>query len=570
MGIWIIFAVIIAGIAVASAASKGNRNRIEEEKTKDNWGKFQENEYTSEELENISSYYKLIREDSFFVDDITWNDLDMDRLYGMMDISRSSIGREYLYKTLRMPEFDLQKIKEFDDSAEWIDLNDKTRYAAQSKLERLGFVKNFSFADHIDAVQNLKPIGSGISILLDVLLAAAILFMIFVNAPAGIIIAVGIALVSTAVYFKKKPAIEPYFFSMSQVSRMVRTAWDLKDIKGDLKNAPHSLRKAVSDTERYSESLRGCIKGDWLIADSRSTGSPGEVFMNYIRMFTHVDILHYNRAIPRMHGKKKEITGLYESFGYLETLICVASFRDALKFYSFPELYDTDPENESSFELTDVIHPMIEDAVPNSIRIEKGDGKDILITGSNASGKSTFLKSVALNAILSQSIATSTSRSYKAPLYRIYSSMSLKDDLAARGSYYMVEIQSLKRIIDAAADDTGAPVICFVDEVLRGTNTVERIAASSAILENMSRMKALTFAATHDIELTYLLDKDYANYHFREEMTDSGVEFSYKILEGPATTRNAIALLDNLGYDKEIIEKAKARAESFMKTGIWR
>ena len=89
MGIWIIFAVIIAGIAVASAASKGNRNRIEEEKTKDNWGKFQENEYTSEELENISSYYKLIREDSFFVDDITWNDLDMDRLYGMMDISRS-------------------------------------------------------------------------------------------------------------------------------------------------------------------------------------------------------------------------------------------------------------------------------------------------------------------------------------------------------------------------------------------------------------------------------------------------------------------------------------------------
>ena len=255
----------------------------------------------------------------------------MDRLYWMMDISRSSIGREYLYKTLRMPEFDLQKIKEFDDSAEWIDLNDKTRYAAQSKLERLGFVKNFSFADHIDAVQNLKPIGSGISILLDILLAAAIFFMIFVNAPVGIIVAVGIALVSTAVYFKKKPAIEPYFFSMSQVSRMVRTAWDLKDIKGDLKNAPHSLRKAVSDTERYSESLRGCIKGDWLIADSRSTGSPGEVFMNYIRMFTHVDILHYNRAIPRMHGKKKEITGLYESFGFLETLICVASFRDAVE-----------------------------------------------------------------------------------------------------------------------------------------------------------------------------------------------------------------------------------------------
>ncbi len=208
--------------------------------------------------------------------------------------------------------------------------------------------------------------------------------------------------------------------------------------------------------------------------------------------------------------------------------------------------------------------------MPNSLVIEKGDEKDILITGSNASGKSTFLKSVALNAILSQCLATSLSESYRAPVYRVYSSMSLRDDLAAGGSYYMVEIKSLKRIIDAAAKEDGAPVICFVDEVLRGTNTVERIAASSAILENLSRMNALTFAATHDIELTKLLESDYTNYHFREEMTDSGVEFSYKILEGPATTRNAIALLDNLGYDSEIIQKARKRAEEFTQTGVWR
>lgn len=568
MGIWIIFGVIIAGIAVASISSKGNRNKLEEEKIKDNWGRFQDNDYTSEELENISSYYKLVRGDSYYVDDITWNDLEMDRLYKSMDISRSSIGREHLYKTLRLPKFDLEEIREFDAAAEWMGHNDNTRYATQSKLDRLGFVKNFSFADHIDAVQSLKPIGSGISVLMDILLAAAVIFMIFVNAPAGIIMAVGVALISTAIYFKKKPKIEPYFLSLSQVSRMVRTAWDLKDISGEYKNAPTGLREAVRNIEIYSEGLRGCIKGDWLIADSRSTGSPGEVFMNYIRMFTHVDIIHYNRAIPRMHGKKKEIRGLYESFGFLETVICAASFREAADRFSFPELEAGDGEG-ASFELKGVIHPLIENAVPNSLVIEKGDKKDILITGSNASGKSTFLKSVAINAILSQCIATSLSESYRAPMYRIFSSMSLRDDLAAGGSYYMVEIKSLKRIIDAAQSE-GAPVICFVDEVLRGTNTVERIAASSAILENLSHMNALTFAATHDIELTRLLEADYTNYHFREEMTDSGVEFSYKILEGPATTRNAIALLDNLGYDNQIIQKARKRAEEFTQTGVWR
>ncbi len=570
MGIWIIFAIIIVGIFIASISTQGSRNKMEEDKIRDNWGKLQSNEYSSEEFENIASYYRLVRQDGYYIDDITWNDLEMDRIYKSMDITRSSVGREHLYKTLRIPGFNREELKGFDECAEWIGRNEDVRIATQSKLDRLGYVKNFSFVDYIDSVQSLNPIGSGISIFMDILLAATILFTIFVNAPAGIIMVIATALVSTAIYFKKKPTIEPYFHSLSQVSRMVRAAWDIKDISAGYASAPGNLRKIIKELDDDSESLRGCIKGDWLIADSRSTGSPGEVFMNYIRMFTHVDIIHYNHAIPRLHGKKKEIMGLYENFGMLETIICTASFRDTVMFYSFPELYEAESLEGASFELKDVIHPLISNAVPNSITINAGDKKDCLITGSNASGKSTFLKSVAINTLLSQSIATSLSRSYKAPMYRVYSSMSLRDDLAAGGSYYMVEIQSLKRIIDEAADSSKPPVICFVDEVLRGTNTIERIAASSAILENLSRMNALTFAATHDIELTYLLESDYTNYHFREEMTDDGVEFSYKILDGPATTRNAIALLDNLGYDKEIIEKARARAENFMNTGVWR
>lgn len=94
--------------------------------------------------------------------------------------------------------------------------------------------------------------------------------------------------------------------------------------------------------------------------------------------------------------------------------------------------------------------------------------------------------------------------------------MSLKDDLGGKNSYYIVEIKALKRIL-TAAEQTGCPVLCFVDEVLRGTNTVERIAASSEILKYLKDKNVLCFAATHDIELTAILSGCYDNYHFRKK-----------------------------------------------------
>ena len=123
--------------------------------------------------------------------------------------------------------------------------------------------------------------------------------------------------------------------------------------------------------------------------------------------------------------------------------------------------------------------------------------------------------------------------------------------------------------MDAAAKK-GERIICFIDEVLRGTNTVERIAASSEILKNLADAGVMCFAATHDIELTHILEKDYANYHFTEEVKDGNVIFSYILHDGRATSRNAIKLLEVIGYDKNIISKAEDRANEFINNGIWR
>ncbi|MBE6000627.1 MAG: hypothetical protein E7239_04410 [Sarcina sp.] len=113
------------------------------------------------------------------------------------------------------------------------------------------------------------------------------------------------------------------------------------------------------------------------------------------------------------------------------------------------------------------------------------------------------------------------------------------------------------------------PVLCCIDEVLRGTNTVERIAASAEILRCFAGRNVLCFAATHDLELTSLLGDVFDNYHFSEEIEDGDVRFSYRLQSGPSTTCNAIALLGALGYDRTLVDSARTRADRFLAEGRW-
>ena len=100
-------------------------------------------------------------------------------------------------------------------------------------------------------------------------------------------------------------------------------------------------------------------------------------------------------------------------------------------------------------------------------------------------------------------------------------------------------------------------------------HTVERIAASTEILELLAGQNAFCFAATHDIELTELLKKQYDNYHFEEQVEEDDVIFDYRLREGKAMTRNAIKLLHMIGYDPKIVERAQERVEHFVEHGSW-
>ncbi|MFG6348845.1 MAG: hypothetical protein K1W15_09035, partial [Lachnospiraceae bacterium] len=286
--------------------------------------------------------------------------------------------------------------------------------------------------------------------------------------------------------------------------------------------------------------------------------------MDYIRILFHIDLIKICSMAEELKKHEKELIGIYNTTGYLDSMVSIASFRAGTGSWCVPVLHRAASKRDITMEFTELYHPLLDEPVKNSASADRS----ILITGSNASGKSVFIKTVALNAIFAQTIYTVLADSYSSCFFNIYSSMALRDDIFSNESYYIVEIKSLKRIIDKASK-ADIPVLCFIDEVLRGTNTLERIASSSKILEYIADAKAMCFAATHDLELAKILSGRFDNYHFEEKVEENNVVFDYKLRKGTTKTRNAIKLLEMIGYNQHITKGAEKAAQFFLENGFW-
>ena len=192
--------------------------------------------------------------------------------------------------------------------------------------------------------------------------------------------------------------------------------------------------------------------------------------------------------------------------------------------------------------------------------------KNAVVYGSNASGKSTSLKAVGLNVLFARSLGIAFADKFETAAYTIYTSMALSDNLLGGESYYVVEAKSIRRICESAKD---GDCLCIIDEVLRGTNTIERIAASNVILRSLCAPTVMCFAATHDLELAYML-KDYMDcYHFTEVIDGNNVTFPYVLQKGISDTTNAIRLLSMLGFDPGIVNAADELVNRYKTTGKW-
>ena len=460
-----------------------------------------------------------------FIDDKTWSDLNMDTLFHKINFNFTAIGEMRLYATLRgmFKVNQTSLINMFKD-------NKVFRLNVSYILSKIGKNVYPLFPDQ------MLPSKRNILLMFCPLLPFIGFAFIFLIPSKGILICLTFMILNAILSFKLKKSYDQDLKSVFYTANVIKQSQALSKIEST---------PAISvDFTHFKASRR--FSG--LLARLESQDMVSSIIM-FIKLVFMIDYVLFH-LIQRSYFKyQEEVMACYDYISILDNHYSIAMYQHTLTHYCYPKINN----NINGLQMKSIIHPLLdeENAIANTIDISNY----ILLTGSNASGKSTFMKAVALNLILAQSIQTATAHSFIYQPGYVMTSMANADDVLSGDSYFMSELKSIRRLFNTHQCNK---IYCFIDEIFKGTNTTERIAASESVLSYLDNQKAYqVIAATHDVELSILLENTYNNYHFNESIQENSIFFDYKIKPGKANTRNAIELLRITQFPIDIYQRAQ-------------
>ena len=460
-----------------------------------------------------------------FIDDKTWSDLNMDTLFHKINFNFTAIGEMRLYATLR-GMFKVNQTSLINMFKE----NKVFRLNVSYILSKIGKNVYPLFPDQ------MLPTKRNILLMFCPLLPFIGFAFIFLIPSKGILICLTFMILNAILSFKLKKSYDQDLKSIFYTANVIKQSQALSKIEST---------PAISvDFTHFKASRR--FSG--LLARVESQDMASSIIM-FIKLVFMIDYVLFH-LIQRSYFKyQEEVMTCYDYISILDNHYSIAMYQHTLTHYCYPKIN----HNINGLQMKSIIHPLLdeENAIANTIDISN----HILLTGSNASGKSTFMKAVALNLILAQSIQTATAHSFIYQPAYVMTSMANADDVLSGDSYFMSELKSIRRLFNTHQCNK---IYCFIDEIFKGTNTTERIAASESVLSYLDNQKAYqVIAATHDVELSTLLENTYNNYHFNESIQENSIFFDYKIKPGKANTRNAIELLRITQFPIDIYQRAQ-------------
>ncbi|EPB9402529.1 MutS-related protein [Clostridium perfringens] len=234
------------------------------------------------------------------------------------------------------------------------------------------------------------------------------------------------------------------------------------------------------------------------------------------------------------------------SLGDFEALVSLAGFTYNNHGWAIPKIND-----DYTLKGKNISHPMLgEKGVGNSFDINK-DKRVILITGSNMSGKSTFLRTVGFNCILAYLGLPVKGEIFEAPILKVYTCMRTGDNLEESISSFYAEILRIKIIVEGVK--RGEKILFLLDEIFKGTNSLDRHEGAEILINQLLEGNTLGLVSTHDFELCDMEKKDSTiqNYNFREYYDNNKLKFDYILRKGVSQTRNARYLMKMAGIDIE-------------------
>ncbi|HET7500594.1 MAG TPA: hypothetical protein VFK02_06305 [Kofleriaceae bacterium] len=270
--------------------------------------------------------------------------------------------------------------------------------------------------------------------------------------------------------------------------------------------------------------------------------------LDLIRAGLLVRLLWVGRWMRVVERERERLRRIVVWLGEVDALVSIASLRAERGDTRAPVLTESDGRIAGA----DLVHPAIAGAIGNDVAIDAG----LLVTGSNMSGKSTFLRTLAVNAICAQSIHT-TFGAWRAPMVRVFTVMRVADATEAGMSTYAVEVAAIGKLVEAvrrAGDEL--PALLVLDEPFRGTNPALRVPIVVSVLDYLGE-RDLVVAATHELEVAAQVDARFARGYFGEA---AGDDFDRKLRPGVAPASNALALLVRAGYPQAIVAAVERRA----------
>jgi hypothetical protein len=234
----------------------------------------------------------------------------------------------------------------------------------------------------------------------------------------------------------------------------------------------------------------------------------------------------------------------------LEALVSFAFLKSHHPENSFPVICADNIQSTGRnyvFSTENILHPLIpfDKNISNCFSLEQ-QGDVVIITGSNMSGKSTFLKTIGVNMALAYAGAPVTASEFKTNLFRLFTCIKISDSVTDGISYFYAEVKRLKELLNEINLVNNLPLFYLIDEIFQGTNNYERLTGSRAYIKTLSSLNGCGIISTHDLELVKLEQeiKGIYNFHFREEAVGNRMIFVYNLHNGPCPTTNALKIME--------------------------
>jgi hypothetical protein len=480
----------------------------------------------------------------------TWEDLGMDAVFRRIDHCTSTVGQQVLYALLHSPESAPDRIAERDSLIRHL----STERGLRRTIERAtSGLRHRGAYDLPYLFLGGLPRRPRFYFLFPALTVAALgaIVLSFVH-PAAFIALLVVAFINICVQAYYRPRVQHLIAPIGSLRALLFAGRRLGSL-------------AEPALLPYTDGLRArCERFRWidrfvryLVRESQSN-ELAEMAVGYANLLFLLDVNAFVFSIELIRRHREDLRKIFEAVGFVDGMCSVASFRQELPYWCTPELTGTRKEIAAE----GLYHPLLTDPVANDLHVR---GKGLLTTGSNMAGKTTYLRAVGLCALLAQTIATCPARSWCAPPLGIASLIDRKDDLLLGKSYFQVEAESVRELLTLAEGER--QYLFIIDEIFRGTNTRERVAASKAVLEHLNHGDHISLVSTHDLELLELLGSNWEFWHFRETIDDRGASFDYRIRPGASSAPNALRLLAASGYPADLIEDAFSTYESLGQNG---